>query len=159
MNAPYLENSRVRLTLLDLTNYLHLSEVAQQKDLLFYSPSDISNPENLKTYVQSAVDEFYHKTAIPFIVFDKLKNAYAGCTRFGFINWKNKVLHIGWTWIGKEFQGTNLNRHMKFLMLQYTFETLEFEKLNLELMSEIFVRERQLRKSVENWKEFYERMS
>ena len=159
MNAPYLENSRVRLTLLDLTNYLHLSEVAQQKDLLFYSPSDISNPENLKTYVQSAVDEFYHKTAIPFIVFDKLKNAYAGCTRFGFINWKNKVLHIGWTWIGKEFQGTNLNRHMKFLMLQYTFETLEFEKLNLELMSEICVRERQLRKLVENWKEFYERMS
>tara|TARA_R100001369_G_scaffold78560_1_gene108277 strand:+ start:440 stop:1015 length:576 start_codon:yes stop_codon:yes gene_type:complete len=133
MNISTLENSKVKLTLLDLSNYTSLEKVAQEKDLILYSPSDISTPENLRDYVQVAVDGYYHKTTIPFIIYDKLKEQYAGSTRFGLINWKNKVLHIGWTWIGHEFQGTGLNTHIKFLMLQYTFETLAFEKVEFRI--------------------------
>lgn len=133
MKPPYLENEIVRLSLLDLSNYHHLVETASQKDLLFYSPSDITTPEALREYVQTAVDEYYHNTAMPFIIFDKTRNRFAGSTRFGLINWKNKVLHIGWTWIGKEFQGTGLNKNMKFLMLQYAFETLAFEKVEFRI--------------------------
>lgn len=133
MKAPTLENKRVKLSLLDLSNYKHLETIAQQKNLIYYSPSDISTPEKLRDYVQVAVDGYYHKTVIPFIVFDKATQTYAGSTRFGLINWKNKLLHIGWTWIGHEFQGTGLNVNMKFLMLQYTFETLEFEKVEFRI--------------------------
>ncbi|MDY2588290.1 GNAT family N-acetyltransferase [Winogradskyella aquimaris] len=133
MTVPTLENNRVKLSLLDLSNYKHLQRIAPQKDLIYYSPSDISTSEKLKDYVQLAVDGYYHKTIIPFIVFDKLHKAYAGSTRFGLINWKNKLLHIGWTWIGHEFQGTGLNANMKFLMLQYAFETLEFEKVEFRI--------------------------
>lgn len=133
MKAPLLENEYVKLSLLDVSNYKHLTDIASQKDLLFYSPSDISTPDALREYVQTAVDDFYHKTAMPFIIFDKTKNRYAGSTRFGLINWEHKVLHIGWTWIGKEFQGTELNKNMKFLMLQYAFETLEFEKVEFRI--------------------------
>lgn len=133
MTAPTLENSRVKLSLLDLSNYKHLETIAQQKDLIYYSPSDISTPKKLRDYVQLAVDGYYHKIVIPFIVFDKATQTYAGSTRFGLINWKNKLLHIGWTWIGHEFQGTGLNVNMKFLMLQYAFETLEFEKVEFRV--------------------------
>tara|TARA_R110001592_G_scaffold362838_2_gene678483 strand:- start:11346 stop:11804 length:459 start_codon:yes stop_codon:yes gene_type:complete len=101
--------------------------------LLQYSPSDISSPEKLKDYVEVAVDGYYNKTIIPFIVYDKIKKAYAGSTRYGLINWKNKVLHIGWTWIGKEFQGTGLNTQMKNLMLTYAFETLDFDKVEFRI--------------------------
>ena len=133
MKAPTLENKRVKLSLLDLSNYKHLETIAQQKDLIYYSPSDISTPEKLRDYVQLAVDGYYHKIVIPFIVFDKATQTYAGSTRFGLINWKNKLLHIGWTWIGHEFQGTGLNLNMKFLMLQYAFETLDFEKVEFRI--------------------------
>lgn len=133
MSAPQLENDFVKLTLLDLSNYKNLSEIANQKDLLFYSPSDISTPEAFKDYVQMAVDGYYQKTTIPFIIFDKTKNAYAGSTRFGLINLTNKVLHIGWTWIGIECQGTGLNKHIKFLMLQHAFEILGFEKVEFRI--------------------------
>ncbi|TCK69024.1 RimJ/RimL family protein N-acetyltransferase [Winogradskyella wandonensis] len=133
MIVPTLENNRVKLSLLDLSNYEHLLSIAQQKDLIYYSPSDISTPDKLRNYVQVAVDGYYHKTIIPFIVYDKEKQAYAGSTRFGLINWKNKILHIGWTWIAHEFQGTKLNANMKFLMLQYAFETLEFEKVEFRI--------------------------
>jgi RimJ/RimL family protein N-acetyltransferase len=133
MNAPTLENERVKLSLLDLSNYKHLIEIAQQDKLIQYSPNDILTPEALKAYVQTAVDGYYHKTTIPYIIYDKQTQAYAGSTRFGLINWKNKVLHIGWTWIGKEFQGTGLNTNIKFLMLQYAFGTLEFDKLEFRV--------------------------
>lgn len=146
INTPHLENDFVKLSLLDLSNYKHLIDIAQEKDLIYYSPSDISTPDNLKDYVQQAVDDYYHQTAIPFIIFDKTKNAYAGCTRFGLINWKNKVLHIGWTWIGREFQGSGLNKQMKFLMLQYAFETLDFEKIEFRIDE----RNGRSRKAVEN---------
>lgn len=133
MNIPLLENKRVKLSLLDLDNYKCLESIAQEKDLIFYSPSDISTPEYLKTYVQTAIDGYKTKSAIPFLVFDKNEQAFAGSTRMGHINWKHKVLHIGWTWIGHRFQGTGLNVNMKFLMLQYAFETLEFEKVEFRI--------------------------
>ena len=133
MTIPTLENNRVKLTLLGMSNYKHLIAIAQQPNLIYYSPSKIDTPEALKTYVQTAVDDYYHKTSIPFVIFDKLTETYAGCTRFGLINWHNKVLHIGWTWIGTEFQGSGLNMHMKFLMLQYAFETLKFDKVEFRV--------------------------
>ena len=145
MIHPTLENDSVKLTLLDLSNYEHLLSIAQQDRLIQYSPSHISTPETLKEYVQNAVDGFYHNTTIPFIIYDKTKEQYAGSTRFGNINWNNKVMHIGWTWIGKEFQGTGLNKHMKFLMLEYAFEELKFEKVEFRVDE----RNTQSRKAVE----------
>lgn len=133
MKTPTLENARVKLSPLTLDNYHHLVSIAQEKDLIYYSPSDISTPEKLKNYVEVALDGFQNDTVIPFIIFDKLKLKYAGSTRYGLINWKNKVLHIGWTWIGHEFQGSGLNKDMKYVMLQYAFETLEFEKVEFRI--------------------------
>lgn len=133
MNTPTLENNRVKLILLSLENYKYLIDIAQQENLVKYSPSKIDTPEDLKNYVQNALNEFKNKTSMPFIIFDKLSNSFAGCTRFGLIDWHNLVLHIGWTWIGREFQGTGLNKHVKFLMLQYAFEILKFDKVEFRI--------------------------
>ena len=51
MKAPQLENDSVKLTLLDLTNYTQLQNIAKQKDLLFYSPSDIATADGLRNYI------------------------------------------------------------------------------------------------------------
>lgn len=133
MKAPSLENDIVKLSLLDLSNYKHLIAIVKQDKLIQYSPSDIATPKTLKEYIAKAVDGYYHKTTIPFIIIDRRTNAYAGSSRFMNIDWDNKVLEIGATWIGKEFQGTGLNMNMKFLMLQYTFETLNFEKVEFRI--------------------------
>ena len=42
-------------------------------------------------------------------------------------------MHIGWTWIGENFQGSGLNKQMKFLMLQYAFEALNFDKVEFRV--------------------------
>lgn len=133
MKPILLENRFVKLILLDLSNYKQVIAISTETNLIYYSPSDISTPEKLKDYVEVAVGGYYHKTSIPFLIYDKVKETYAGSTRFGQIDWKNKVLHIGWTWIGKDFQGSGLNFQMKFLMLRYAFEELQFDKVEFRI--------------------------
>ncbi|WP_425075348.1 GNAT family N-acetyltransferase [Psychroserpens sp. S379A] len=133
MTIPTLENERVKLSPLTLDNYHNLIDIAKEPNLIYYSPSTISTPESLRHYVEVALEGFQTKTVLPFIIYDKQHEQFAGSTRFGLINWKNKVLHIGWTWLGHQFQGTGLNAHIKFLMLQYAFETLAFEKVEFRI--------------------------
>lgn len=131
--TPTLENERVRLSPLVLLDYKKLLHVATQEKLVQYSPSDIYTPEALQKYIQTALEQKQNKTSIPFLVFDKAEQQYAGCTRYMNIHWKNKVLEIGSTWIGREFQGSGLNGQMKGLMIDHAFDQMGFEKIEFRI--------------------------
>ena len=129
-NDTILENELVRLSPLGLNLYDVLAPIAlNEKNLVQYSPSKINSEENLKNYIQIALEEKENKIRYAFVIFDKKQNAYAGSTSFGSISNYDSRIEIGWTWIGKQFQRTGLNQQMKFLMMQFVFETLEFERL------------------------------
>ena len=128
-----LENNRVILRPLVAEDWKLLLPIAiADKALLQYSPSLIYNEGLLKQYIASALVAKSDKTRFAFLIFDKQKNEYAGCTSFGNISNKNLRTEIGWTWIGRQFQGTGLNKACKFLLLSYAFETLEFERVELK---------------------------
>jgi RimJ/RimL family protein N-acetyltransferase len=128
-----LENNSVKLIPLSLENYTQLLSIALQPNLIQYSPSDIESEQTLKNYVSSALEQRAEKTSIPFLVYSKVHETAAGCTRYMNIDWKNKVLHIGATWLGREFHGTGINTQMKILMLNYAFDTLHFEKVEFRI--------------------------
>lgn len=128
-----LENERVALQPLTLENFEELIPIASEENLVQYSPSNIATPKALRVYVETALQQLKDGTSIPFIIYDKANFTYAGCTRYMNINHKNKVLHIGSTWIGREFHGTGLNDQMKKLMLAYAFETMDFEKVEFRV--------------------------
>ncbi|MGB3152655.1 MAG: GNAT family protein [Maribacter sp.] len=132
-NNSVLENDRVKLMPLSLKNFHHLIPVASEEKLIQFSPSAIETPKKLKNYVEIALEQERQHTSFPYLIYDKEKMAYAGSTRYMNINWKNKVLHIGATWIGKAFQGTGLNTHMKFLMLENAFNEMGFEKVEFRV--------------------------
>lgn len=131
--SPTLENDFIKLSPLTLANFHKLIPVASEKKLVQYSPSDIETAESLKNYVETALNQKINSTSILFIIFDKKKQQYAGSTRYMNINTKNKTLEIGSTWIGKEFQGTGLNNQMKLLMLNYTYNEMDFEKVEFRI--------------------------
>jgi RimJ/RimL family protein N-acetyltransferase len=146
MEIPELENEVVRLTPLSIENYHFIKDIAAEENLLQYSPSDISSPEKLRLYVEEALREAEKGLAIPYLIFDKRSQRYAGSTRFGLIDMKNKVLHIGWTWLGADFRGTGLNRHIKFLMLHHAFEAMGFEKVEFRIDERNMVSRRAIEK-------------
>ena len=116
-----LENEFAQLMPLTLDNYHHLFSVSAEPKLVQYSPAAIETREGLKAYVEKALEQQHNKRAIPFIVYDKKNQNYAGSTRYMNIDWENKVLHIGATWIGNKFQGSGLNTQIKLLMLNHAF--------------------------------------
>jgi RimJ/RimL family protein N-acetyltransferase len=87
--------------------------------------------ENLRNYMNIALQNRINKIEYPFIVFDKRTNEYAGCTRFYDINLPFKTLQLGYTWYGEKFRRTGLNRSCKYLLLEFAFEKMDIERFEL----------------------------
>ncbi len=127
-----LENDRALLRPLQTGDYeLLLPFTIQEPTLWEYSLFRPDTPKNLKKYIAEAIKEFETKTTVAFIVLDKIKNAIAGSTRYYRIDIAQKNLLIGYTWYGKDYQGTGLNKKCKSLLFQYAFETLGMERVEL----------------------------
>lgn len=133
MRVKTLENKRAKLLTLESYHYRDLLPLSREVDLNAYGGSDISSDNKLRAYIKDAIQRQEAGTALPFIIFDKKYSRFAGSTRFGNIDKKNKVVHIGWTWLGKDFCGTGLNQHIKFLMLRYAFEKLCYERVEFRI--------------------------
>ncbi|WDO12718.1 GNAT family N-acetyltransferase [Flavobacterium sp. WW92] len=111
----------------DIENLLHFS--LNEPEIWTFSSIPAAGRENLENYIDLALKARENKIEFPFIVYDKKTNAYAGSTRFYDINLPFKTLQLGYTWYGKDYQGTGLNKHCKFLMLEFAFEVLEMERV------------------------------
>ena len=125
-----LEDDLVLLRPLQESDVEKLLEISlNEPETWKYSLVPASGKENLTNYIQHAIKARENKTEFPFIVFDKKSGKYAGSTRFYDIQLPFKTLQLGYTWYGKNFRGTGLNKHCKFLLLQFAFETLEMERV------------------------------
>ena len=111
----------------DVNNLLEIS--INEPETWKYSLVGAEGKENLIKYIQSAIKNREDKKEFPFIVFDKKSQKYAGSTRFYDMNLEFKTLQLGYTWYGSSFRGTGLNKHCKFLLLQFAFETLGMERV------------------------------
>jgi RimJ/RimL family protein N-acetyltransferase len=125
-----LENDRVLLRPLKLEDFGNLSPFAlNEPELWKYSLITAAGEEGLANYMEIALEARTMGKEYPFIVFDKKTNEYAGSTRFYDINPAFKSLQLGYTWYGKKFQRTGLNRNCKFLLLSFAFEDLGMERV------------------------------
>lgn len=125
-----LEDELALLRPLAVTDYDHLLPFAiQEPDLWTYSMISGAGEKGMESYIQMALQDRANGKAYPFIVFDKRVNCYAGSTRFYDIQLIHKTLQLGFTWYGKAFQGTGLNKHCKYLLLQFAFEQLGMERV------------------------------
>lgn len=111
----------------DVENLLDIS--LNEPETWKYSLVKADGKENLLNYIQIALKNKENKADFPFVVFDKKSGKYAGSTRFYDIKLEFKTLQLGYTWYGKDFRGTGLNKHCKFLLLQFAFETLGMERV------------------------------
>ncbi len=125
-----LENNRVFLRPLRSEDSEYLSNFSLlEPELWKYSLLPANGLENLNQYISIALEKRTVGDSYPFIVFDKKSNAFAGSTRFYDIQNHHKSVQLGYTWYGKTFQGTGLNKHCKFLLLEFAFETLKAERV------------------------------
>jgi RimJ/RimL family protein N-acetyltransferase len=126
----FLEDEAVLLRPLLESDFENLLEISiNEPETWEYSLVGADGKENLINYIQIALKAKEIRAEFSFIVFDKKSGKYAGCTRFYDINLGFKSLQLGYTWYGKNFRGTGLNKRCKFLLLQFAFETLGMERV------------------------------
>ena len=127
-----LENKRVRLEPLQLQHYIKLLPIALEKELWIFTSNFVDSEADFRRYFDNALAERKAGLGYPFVVYDKQTGQYAGCTRFGSISFMHKRVEIGWTWYHPNFHGTGLNKACKLLLLNYGFDTLNLNRIELK---------------------------
>ena len=130
-----LEGEFVRLEPLKLEHLDALCEVGMTDSLWFFTANVVQTVEDMRKYVETAVNEAERKVSLPFVTIDRKENKIIGSTRFANIDAHNRKAEIGWTWINPLWQRTNINTEAKLLMLTHAFET--WNCLRVELKTDV----------------------
>ena len=137
-NKDYiLENNIVKLTPLKQSDFDKIVSFSiNEPELWTHSLIQANSPEKMKIYIDKALAGRKNKNSYAFLVFDKRKNKYAGSTRFYDIQVENASLQLGFTWYGKEFQGSGINKNCKYLLLEFAFDVLKTERVEFRADNE-----------------------
>lgn len=121
-----LENDSVLLRPLIYDDIQYLLPFALNEPSLWkYSLKSAAGDKAMMEYVEDAINSRRNHKEYTFIVFDKKTGNCAGSTRFYDIQPVSDTVQLGFTWYGKDFQGTGLNKHCKYLLLEFAFEKME----------------------------------
>ncbi|MGH7753440.1 MAG: GNAT family N-acetyltransferase [Gemmatimonadales bacterium] len=119
-----LEGKHVRLEPLSLDHHDALSRVGLDDDLWRLSPTVVESAEDMRRYLEAALQAQGEGTALPFVILERGSGTVVGSTRYGNIDRANRRVEIGWTWIARPWQRTAVNTECKYLLLRHAFETL-----------------------------------
>lgn len=127
-----LQSDRVLLRALRENDLEHLLPISRSKDIFTYFTRDLSEEGELQQWVAEGIEDRRQGKRFPFCIIEKSTGKICGSTSLGSISFYDKRIEIGWSWVGEEFMGTGINKHAKFLLLQFAFETLGFIRVEIK---------------------------
>jgi RimJ/RimL family protein N-acetyltransferase len=119
-----LRGKTVRLEPLALEHLAPLTQVGLHPELWRWIPTQTRTADDMRTYVETALNELQRGLSVPFVIVDASTNQVIGSTRYSNIQSFHRRLEIGWTWITPSHQRTTANTEAKFLLLSHAFEVL-----------------------------------
>lgn len=130
-DSTVLEGKHVKLEPLHQEHKKGLCSAISDGNLWELSFTFIPHPDEIDSYYQRAETDQQAGISLVFATIDKQTGNVAGSTRFMRTDWKHKRLEIGFTFLGKSWQKTAINTEAKYLMLEYVFEQLNFNRVEL----------------------------
>ncbi|MBA3673829.1 MAG: GNAT family N-acetyltransferase [Chitinophagaceae bacterium] len=122
IHPTILTGQTVDLLPLQKEHFEELCLAATDKELWKHTPKDCSDKEIFENVYSASLIEREKGNEYPFVIYHKPTKKIIGSTRFFEIFPEHRKLEIGWTWIVKEYWGTNVNFECKFLLLSFCFE-------------------------------------
>ena len=124
-----LENERALLIPFENERNIELKDIIFNDEIWKYMGMYVRNDQDFNTYIQNTLQQKANGICYPFLIIDKAANRVAGSTRYGYLNHASQKCEIGWTWYGKDFQGTGLNKACKYELLNFGFENIQFKRI------------------------------
>lgn len=123
-----LENEKVLLRPLVKEDFSALQQLTQDPEMWVYFTHDLSIPEQFEDWAAP----HFRGERLQFTVIEKSSGALVGSTAFGNYSERDARVEIGWTWLGKSFQGKGINPAMKAVMLDFAFGNLKFKRVEIK---------------------------
>lgn len=132
MNFKALENEVVLLKPLEQEDTQGLLEAGSYSEIWPHMSTTVEKMVDVNNFVDKALATKREKTEFPFVIVDKKSGQIIGSTRFMDIDETHKRLEIGTTWITPAFWRTAINTNCKYLLLQYCFEVLNLQRVQIK---------------------------
>ncbi|MEX3748018.1 MULTISPECIES: GNAT family N-acetyltransferase [Lysinibacillus] len=132
MNFIALENEVVLLKPLGQEDAQGILEAGSYPEIWPYLSTTIEKMDDVHNFVDNALSAKNAKTEFPFVIVDKNSGQIIGSTRFMDIDENHKRLEIGTSWITPAFWRTTINTNCKYLLLQYCFEVLNLQRVQIK---------------------------
>ena len=127
-----LESEKVLLRPMQHLDIASFSPLSNDTDLWKYFTFFLNQQNELERWVDIALKEREEEKRIPFTIIEKETGNICGSSSLGSISFFDKRIEIGWSWLGKQYQGTGINFHAKFCMLSFAFDLLSFERVEIK---------------------------
>ena len=130
--ATSLENEHVLLRPVRPQDRDSLHAIAMDPAIWRYFVNKVQTDADFDIFFDSGITDLAAGRRVPYHITDKRTGAAAGSMSFGNMSEPDGRLEIGWSWLGRAFHGTGVNRWSKFLMLQHAFEQMAVERVEFK---------------------------
>src|SRR3990167_4926870 len=129
MKPHYLQSkNKITLTVLDGSHIENLVQISRDERIWKFATHDFSNEKIFrKKWIQKAFDEIKENKRICFVVL--LDGKIIGSSSLYQLDSDNKKCSMGYTWFSPEYWGSYVNPTVKFILLNYVFNTLNFNRV------------------------------
>jgi RimJ/RimL family protein N-acetyltransferase len=127
-----LENEHVVLRPVREQDRESLRAIALEPQIWRYFVMRIADDGDFDAFFDLGLADAAAGRRVVYVITDKRGDRVAGSMSFCNMAEKDGRLEIGWSWLGREFQGQGVNRWAKFLMLEHAFERMGVERVEFK---------------------------
>jgi RimJ/RimL family protein N-acetyltransferase len=101
-------------------------------EIFRWIPYSMKTPRDVDRLIDKAFEEQERGESIVFATVERQSGRTIGSTRFMNIDFANRCVEIGSTWIAPAWQRTGVNTEAKYLMLRHAFEVWNCMRVELK---------------------------
>jgi RimJ/RimL family protein N-acetyltransferase len=130
--ATPLENEHVLLRPVRPGDRASLRSIAMDPEIWRYFVIRVETDADFDAFFDAAIADQQAGRRVVYHITDTQTDHAAGSMSFCNLAEKDGRLEIGWSWLGRAWQGKGVNRWAKFLMLRHAFERMAAERVEFK---------------------------
>ena len=124
-----LTGQSVRLEPMRIDHSSVLAHIGLHPELWRLQPAPVATEDDMRCYVQTALDDQQRGNSLPFVIVDLATNTVIGSTRYMDIAVQHFRLEIGASWLTPSHQRSRANTEAKLLLLVHAFESMGIKRV------------------------------
>ncbi|HEY3732892.1 MAG TPA: GNAT family protein [Streptosporangiaceae bacterium] len=130
--ATTLENEHLLLRPVRPADRASLHAIAMDPQIWRYFVVRIETAADFDAFFDAGLADQEAGRRVVYHITDKRTSQAAGSMSFGNMAERDRRLEIGWSWLGRAWQGQGINRWAKFLLMRHAFESMAAERVEFK---------------------------